>query len=112
MLVFLGTESGGFIYLHILYLYSGKRERPGHEANNKLLSSSFTCRSPSAKLLCLLGLVCEDLPFWAWALRPRGWVSLRSRQKQILHTEGRGRNMLAWQSGKKVRSWQLGSSSG
>lgn len=52
MLVFLGTESGGFIYLHILYLYSGKRERPGHEANNKLLSSSFTCRSPSAKLCC------------------------------------------------------------
>lgn len=48
-LVYHGTESDGFMYLYILYLYTGKRTRCGRGANSKLLFSPFTCRSLSAE---------------------------------------------------------------
>lgn len=49
VLVFRGTESDSFMYLYILYLYTGQRTRSGHGADSKLLSSPFNCRSLSAE---------------------------------------------------------------
>lgn len=71
--VFCWTPSG-IMYLYVLYLYTGKRNAYGHEANNRLFLPPLTEVIVRWAPLFSLGLLYEDLPFWSEA--PRLWESV------------------------------------